>query len=46
MYAYAVYAYAFALDANNNLCALPLLDAADAANSICVNAPVARADRL
>lgn len=43
---YAVNAYAFALNAEDNLCALSLLDPTDAAHSTSMDAPICRAHRL
>lgn len=46
MRSYAVNANALALDPDDNFCALPLLDAADAAHTSCVDAPVGGSDGL
>ena len=43
---YAVNAYALALDADDDFCALPLLDSTDAAHTSRMYAPVGRADGL
>jgi hypothetical protein len=43
---YTVDAYALALDTDDNLCALPLLNPTDAAYTSCMDAPVGGADRF